>query len=442
MRTLPLIFALFAGLAAAAVPARAVSHEVPANVTVLAFIRPEGARLQVLVRVPLEAMRDVEFPLRGPGQLRLDSIAPYLRQAAILWVANSIRLYEDGRRLDAAEVTAVRASLPSDRSFTHWASAMAHVQGEPLPAHTELLWQQALLDVLLEVPITSAASNFAIEPALAHLGVRTTTVLRFVMPDGGERSFRYDGDPGLVQLDPRWHQAVLRFVQLGFLHILEGLDHLLFVLCLVIPFRRIGSLIAIVTAFTLAHSITLIAAALGYAPGALWFPPLVELLIALSIVTMAFENIVGAKLERRWPMAFGFGLVHGFGFSFLLSDSLQFAGSHLVTSLLAFNLGVELGQLAVVLVAVPLLGWLFRSVVSERMGVILLSALIAHTAWHWTTERASTLREYRWQWPSLDAAFALGLVRAAMLLIVIALVAWLLRATLQRFRPAIETPGS
>ena len=69
---------------------------------------------------------------------------------------------------------------------------------------------------------------------------------------------------------------------------------------------------------------------------------------------MAFENIVGARLERRWMMAFGFGLVHGFGFSFFLRDSLQFAGRHLAASLLAFNLGVELGQLLVS-------RWRFRS---------------------------------------------------------------------------------
>jgi hypothetical protein len=86
-------------------------------------------------------------------------------------------------------------------------------------------------------------------------------------------------------------------------------------------------------------------------------------------------------------MAFGFGLVHGFGFSFALRESLQFAGSHLLTSLLSFNLGVELGQLAVLVVMVPALQLLFRFVVSERIGTIILSALIAHSAWHWTGER-------------------------------------------------------
>ena len=157
--------------------------------------------------------------------------------------------------------------------------------------------------------------------------------------------------------------------------------------------RRFRPLLAVVTSFTVAHSITLIASALGIAPGALWFPPLIETLIALSIVYMALENIVGARLERRWLIAFGFGLVHGFGFSFALRESLQFAGSHLLTALLSFNLGVELGQLLVIALAMPAFAALYRWVVNERMGGILISALIAHSAWHWMTARAADLRQ-------------------------------------------------
>jgi hypothetical protein len=154
-------------------------------------------------------------------------------------------------------------------------------------------------------------------------------VLRFLPPGGEARAFDLHGDPGLVRLDPRWHQAALRFVHAGFLHIVQGADHLLFVLCLVVPFRRFLPLAAIVTAFTVAHSITLIMTALGYGPDALWFPPLIELLIAASIFYMAAENVLGSSLQRRWIIAFAFGLVHGFGFAYGLQQLLQFAGSHL-----------------------------------------------------------------------------------------------------------------
>jgi hypothetical protein len=205
----------------------------------------------------------------------------------------------------------------------------------------------------------------------------------------------------------------------------------------VIPVRRLRPLVAIVTAFTVAHSITLIASAAGFAPGALWFPPLIETLIALSIVFMAFENIVGVRLEHRWKFAFGFGLVHGFGFSFALRESLQFSGAHLLTSLLAFNVGVELGQLLVVLVAVPVLALLFRRVVNERMGTILLSALVAHSAWHWMVERGASLREYEWQLPTWDAALGVAAMRLAMLVLVVVGVAWMLRAVVRRFAPVV-----
>src|SRR4029079_15347659 len=209
------------------------------------------------------------------------------------------------------------------------------------------------------------------------------------------RAYEFSGDPGLVRLDPRWQQAALRFVQEGFAHILGGTDHLLFLFCLVIPFRRLRPLIAVVTAFTVAHSITLIASAYELGPDALWFPPLIETLIAVSIVYMALENIAGARVQRRWMIALGFGLVHGFGFSFALRQNLQFAGSHLLTSLLSFNVGVELGQLLVLLLLVPLLDALFRFVVAERMGTIILSALVAHTGWHWMIERADRLRQFK-----------------------------------------------
>ena len=329
--------------------------------------------------------------------------------------------------MEDARIMATRISLPSDPSFATYETALASVNSPPLPPSTDIAWQQAMLDVLFEYAITSDRSLFSVRPALAHLGLKTTTVLRFLPPGGAERAFEYVGDPGLVRLDPRWHQAALRFVKLGFDHILDGIDHLLFVVCLVIPFRQLRPLIVIVTSFTVAHSITLLASASGLAPGALWFPPLIEMLIALSIVYMALENILGARLNRRWLIAFGFGLVHGFGFSFVLRDSLQFAGSHLVTSLLSFNAGVELGQVFVLLLAVPALTMLFKHAVPERAGIIVLSALVAHTAWHWMADRWTALRAYQFPWPAFDLALAGSVMRGLMLLLIVVGAAWLLR---------------
>ena len=229
-----------------------------------------------------------------------------------------------------------------------------------------------------------------------------------------------------MRLDPRWFQAAGRFVVDGFVHILGGVDHLLFLLCLVIPFRRLGALVPIVTSFTIAHSVTLIASAYDMAPGALWFPPLVETLIAASIVYMALENIVSPVLRRRWVITFAFGLVHGFGFSFALRETLQFAGNHLLTSLLSFNVGVELGQLLVLVVAIPALDVLFRFGIAERIGTIILSAFVAHTGWHWMTERTGQLMLYRFEWPVFDTAFFALFLRWMMLAVILAGVAWVI----------------
>ncbi|HKS06149.1 MAG TPA: HupE/UreJ family protein [Gemmatimonadaceae bacterium] len=418
-------------------PTAISAHDIPQTVLVRAFIKPDGTRLRLLVRVPLEAMRDVEWPVRPPGYLEIARADSLLPTAAQQWIAHYVEIYEDGKRITGEQLVATRITLPSDPSFASYATALRTVMSPSLPSTVELAWQNAMVDVLFEYPIASDSARFSINPQLAHLGVRTTTILHFLPVGGAERALQYPGNPGLVHLDPRWYQAAGQFVQLGFEHILDGLDHLLFIICLVIPFRRLKPLVVIVTSFTVAHSITLIASALGFAPTALWFPPLVETLIALSIVFMAFENIVGPKLERRWLIAFAFGLIHGFGFSFALRDSLQFAGTHLLTSLLTFNVGVEIGQIFVVALALPVLHALFKYVTAERIGTIILSALVAHTAWHWMLERGAALTQYDFTAPTLDVAFAIATMRALMLLLVAVGIGWMLSAVIPRFiKPA------
>lgn len=410
----------------------ASAHDIPADVRVVAYVKPAAETLQFLVRVPLSAMREVDFPKRGPGYLDLARVDTALANAANLWLAGNIDIYQDDTRLAPPKVVAARVSLAADRSFTTFDSAMAHLKGSRIPETEDLYWNQQLLDVLLEYPARPGVADFAVHPKLDRLAQRVTMVMRFLPPGGVERAFELHGDPGLVRLDPRWHQAALRFVQSGFFHILEGIDHLLFLACLVIPYRRFVPLAVIVTSFTVAHSVTLAASALGYAPGALWFPPLVEALIALSIVYMAVENMLGAtRVERRWVLAFGFGLVHGFGFSFALRESLQFAGSHLVTSLAAFNIGVECGQLLVVAVLAPVLNRVLRNAAAERMGIILLSAFVAHTGWHWLLERGEQLMKF--PLPVIDAAAAASLLRWLMGALIVGGLVWVVRHRVRRW---------
>jgi len=425
---------------ACALPTLLSAHDIPNDITIQTFVKPDGQQLQLLVRVPLLAMRDMTWPQKDPDNLDLSRAESQLRDAATLWVGDDVKVYEEGRPLDHQQVVAVRATPVEDRSFETYESASAMFTRPQRTANVAL--KTGYLDIYFAYPIQSASSRFAIDPQWARLGVRTLTIIRLLLPDGNVRAFEVEGNPGMILLDPRWFQAASRFVKLGFGHILDRTDHLLFLLCLVIPFRRLRPLVTLVTAFTVAHSITLLAAAYNLGPDGLWFPPLIETLIAVSIVYMALENIAGAQLHRRWMMAFGFGLVHGFGFSFALKPTLQFAGAHFLTSVLSFNIGVELGQLLVLLLLVPALDLLFRSSVAERAGTVILSALVAHTGWHWTTERFTAFRQYDLSMPEITPAFIAELLRYAMALVALAGVLWLVSLFVNRVKVTEDTEHS
>jgi HupE / UreJ protein len=165
------------------------------------------------------------------------------------------------------------------------------------------------------------------------------------------------------------------------------------------------------------NAVTLGAAALGYVPRDPAFPLLVEALIAASIVYMAIDNLLlsAPRLRRRWLLTAAFGLVHGFGFSFALGHELQFAGSHLALSLLAFNVGIELGQLFVLVLAWPLLGWVMaRSEPAARAATLVIAAFVAHQAWHWLGDRFAALVRADWETlaRSLAAPLAIGVLLA------------------------------
>ena len=416
----PLILLVALGVTAC-VARLAHSHEIPNDVTIHTLIKPEEGRLRILMRLPLEAMRDVSFPITGPGYLDVARAEQQLLNAANLWIVNDLELYENQTSLAGLRVVAARASIPSDRSFRSFDSALAHVLGPPLPPGIGLVWQQALLDVLLEVPIRSAQSAFSISARFERLGLRVNHLIRYLPPDGAVRSYATAGSVEQLPLDPNSYQAAGRFFRQGFLHIPDGTDHVLFLLCLVLPLRRrIGALIGVVTAFTVAHSITLGASALGFAPTFLSFAPLVETLIALSILYLAIENAIGVKYGAGWIVAFGFGLIHGFGFSFALQNTLQFAGEHLAMSLLSFNLGVEAGQLMIIAILIPIINLLFRYVISERLGTILISVFVGHTAWHWMLERYAVWRAYDVRWTNLFDAVVLGELRWLSIALVVA----------------------
>ena len=194
-----------------------------------------------------------------------------------------------------------------------------------------------------------------------------------------EQSFGAADQPSLAA-------QVYEFIVLGVEHILIGYDHVMFLLALIAVGGRLMNLIKIVTAFTVAHSITLCLAALEWVslPGK-W----IEAGIALSIAYVAVENFWIQRTDRRWMLTFAFGLVHGFGFANVLRD-LGLPTRGLVASLFSFNIGVEIGQVAIVAVAYPLIAWLNRQSF-QRPVLLAVSALIGLFGLGWFVERVFDL---------------------------------------------------
>lgn len=184
----------------------------------------------------------------------------------------------------------------------------------------------------------------------------------------------------------------VQFVQQGVYHIAIGPDHILFVVALLLMGGSLFQLLKVVTAFTVAHSITLVLAALGIVklPGSF-----VEPVIAASIVFVGIrvlqrfwrEGDTEKKNEERLPYAFGFGLIHGFGFAGALAE-LELPRQALAISLFGFNVGVEIGQAILVLLIAPLLAWLHRrSPVPARRLIIAIALIVVAAGAYWFGER-------------------------------------------------------
>ncbi|HVY06128.1 MAG TPA: HupE/UreJ family protein [Burkholderiales bacterium] len=205
---------------------------------------------------------------------------------------------------------------------------------------------------------------------------------------GGSQQFAFGADARettiAVSHPPVASRGAGSFFPLGIEHILTGYDHLLFLLALMLCGGGFVSLLKIITAFTVAHSITLALAALDLVvlPSAF-----VESVIALSIAYVAFENLLPRfAASRRWAVSFVFGLMHGFGFSSVLRE-IGLPKENLLLSLLNFNLGVEVGQLTIVALAAPIL-LRFRNRSWEPHAVTAISAVIFITGLVLFIERA------------------------------------------------------
>jgi hypothetical protein len=216
--------------------------------------------------------------------------------------------------------------------------------------------------------------------------------------DAQHRGLVHVGDQTLIVRDAQpvtmrigGSTSFATFVREGVWHIWIGLDHILFLVCLILPsvwpgprrtLRGVATeVLEIVTAFTLAHSITLVVSAVGLVTLPARF---VETAIALSVVAAALNNVLRA-IDARWAVAFSLGLLHGFGFSSVLVD-LGLPSRELIGALLGFNAGVELGQAAIVATLIPLL-YLIRKTLAYRVLLFAGSGAVAVLATVWAYQR-------------------------------------------------------
>ena len=225
--------------------------------------------------------------------------------------------------------------------------------------------------------------RIAVRPAVLS-AVEGYNLARIRVGDAlSEHIFRGSDTEVVIAGPPGIGATFRRFFALGIEHIATGYDHVLFLVALLLVGGGLRAVVAIVTAFTVAHSITLSLAVLDVVQ----LPSrLVESAIALSIAWVALENIVIDRIEGRWRITFAFGLMHGFGFASILR-AMHLPRAGLATSLLAFNLGVEAGQLAVVLASWPLVRLVQRSPHRRRWIGIVSGAILVLALW-WFVERA------------------------------------------------------
>jgi hypothetical protein len=423
----------------------AVAHDLPDELEITVLIEPGEGRVAAAYRVPLALLEGIGLPKRGPGYLDLGALDEPLERAAAALV-REIALFADGQELVPDRV-ASRISLPSEDAFGSLAGAREHVLGPPLPPTTNVFWNQGYFDAYAEFPVPGAAPSYALDirvaPGLASL-LRLDVV--FAPATREPVSYHVHADHGWLELDPGPLWVIGSFVRGGADHLFTRVDQLLFLLCLLLAFRAWQQplrLAPVLAGYAGGFSLALLAAAGGLVTPGPWLLPLAEVVVAAAITYMALENIVVAWIgprdpagpSWRWALATGFGLAFGLRFAAAVQADLQFAGLHPGLAILAFDLGLILGHVALLLVAVPLLGAVLATRRAHRVGCILGSALLAHTGWHWLLERADRLRWVYWpevagEWPLL---LALMIVVAALA----AAAVWLARPRrLHRPRPA------
>jgi HupE / UreJ protein len=400
---LALIVLAALGLVVTPWPARA--HDPVRETFVRGFVKIEPDRAHLVIRVPLTLLDSARFPTAG-RVLDLANAEPAI-QRALADLAREITISENGRPLAPAGAVA-RLTLPSDRSFERYDDAVRHVAQSPT-SRMGIYAGQGFLDAHVTYAIGSPRARFTLRTTLApELQEYVKLAVQYVPLGEASRSVLITSRSGPVQLNPSRSNAAAGFFVFGLTSILRSVEYVLLLLCLVLPLRGLRHVLPVVGTFTVGHCLTLLGSYLS--PGAgVWFGLFVQTAGAAAIVGLALINVLGVVERRRWLLAGLVGLVSGLQFFAALTANLQLAGAHPLVSLLSFHLGLEAGQLALLAVMLPALAVLGRYVFVGRVGMIVLSAVAGHVAWHWMVDRADALSMA--PWPTLDASGLTALAR-------------------------------
>jgi hypothetical protein len=344
-------------------PAGALAH--PLDVAYLE-LRQDGAEVRVLLDVgaPL-ALEEAHLPPEQQNPAGIAASAPELARALL----QGSPLLADG-----AECTWAGTPVASVEGMRIRLSLLARCPRAP----AELKWS---LPFLQQAPISTRVLGKALAGGHESQFVLDPGRQTLVVTGAPERSFGEFVLMGVQHIGAtpgEWLRPG------GGLRLPDGIDHILFLLALLLAGGGLLEVLKTVTGFTAGHSVTLALATLGLVR----LPSrLVESAIALSIAYVALEDLLVQQPRHRWRLAAGFGLVHGFGFAAALSE-LQLSRSGLAGALVGFNLGVELGQAVIVALLFPLLALLRRRAGFARYGVRGAAALVFAAGAYWFVQRA------------------------------------------------------
>jgi hypothetical protein len=377
----PLVrFAAFIALLSIARMAFANGSDLPPEIVLQGFLKQDPDRLHLVVRIPLVLLSAFGFPKRGPGYLDLAHIDDKLQEAAAA-TAQQIQVADDDGPLKATVVKA-RISPLSDHSFASYPAAIAHVGGPPLPLDTDLFWNQGFFDTDIGYTAPTNSSRLSVRLNVApELGQRLKFRLQFLPAAGVARTYELPGATGWVPLDPRWYEAAWTFVKAGFANAFSA-DRFMFLLCLIAPFTRYRSLLAVALALAIMETVTLTAVAEGVVGVSHWLPAVFASSIYFATLLLAIGNLGSPDLRRRWFIAAIIGGLAGFGLGAVQLGLAQFAGEHAVVSTLSFNIGLVIGEVVALSVAFIVLRTLFASMFGGIVGVIIVSTLLGLLAWN------------------------------------------------------------